>query len=204
MRDVPAAELEGPLVRGRRARRPGRVPPVVRPACDRLRSPAARTTDRPAPRLAMTPNSASGRAMRGRRRSGPMAPSTSELSRRWSFAATTAARRGAVPARLTSCQRAPRGTSHRRRTSHMCARSTFRRMTREACWLASRSAACSCRTIAAIRGRGRLQSQRVGEVLIATGDRPPGLNARVDHSLDDGPSWTQIAKAGPRAHRASR
>jgi photosystem II stability/assembly factor-like uncharacterized protein len=35
--------------------------------------------------------------------------------------------------------------------------------------------------------------QRAGEVLIATGDRPPGLNARVFHSLDGGRSWTQIA-----------
>jgi len=33
---------------------------------------------------------------------------------------------------------------------------------------------------------------RAGEVLIATGDRPPGLNARVFHSLDGGHSWTQI------------
>ncbi len=34
--------------------------------------------------------------------------------------------------------------------------------------------------------------ERAGEVLIATGDRPPGLNARVFHSLDGGHSWTQI------------
>jgi len=33
---------------------------------------------------------------------------------------------------------------------------------------------------------------RAGEVLIATGDRPPGLNARVFHSLDGGHNWTQI------------
>jgi len=33
---------------------------------------------------------------------------------------------------------------------------------------------------------------RAGEVLVATGQRPPGLNARVYHSLDGGYSWKQI------------
>ena len=33
---------------------------------------------------------------------------------------------------------------------------------------------------------------RAGEVLVATGERPPGLNARVYHSLDGGQSWEQI------------
>jgi photosystem II stability/assembly factor-like uncharacterized protein len=32
-----------------------------------------------------------------------------------------------------------------------------------------------------------------GEVLIATGDRPPGLNARVFRSVDGGHSWTQVS-----------
>ncbi len=31
-----------------------------------------------------------------------------------------------------------------------------------------------------------------GEVLVATGERPPGLNARVHHSLDGGYSWKQL------------
>jgi DNA-binding MarR family transcriptional regulator/photosystem II stability/assembly factor-like uncharacterized protein len=34
--------------------------------------------------------------------------------------------------------------------------------------------------------------ERVGEVLIATGQRPPGISARVYHSLDGGRSWNQV------------
>lgn len=37
--------------------------------------------------------------------------------------------------------------------------------------------------------------ERAGEVLIATGERPPGLDARVHHSLDGGRSWLQLAQA---------
>lgn len=38
-----------------------------------------------------------------------------------------------------------------------------------------------------------INPDRAGEVLIATGERPPGLNGRVYHSLDGGHSWEQIA-----------
>ena len=34
---------------------------------------------------------------------------------------------------------------------------------------------------------------RTGEIIISTGDSPPGLNARVYHSLDGGHDWKQIA-----------
>ena len=37
-----------------------------------------------------------------------------------------------------------------------------------------------------------INPERAGEVLVATGERPPGLNARVYHSLDGGQSWSQI------------
>lgn len=37
-----------------------------------------------------------------------------------------------------------------------------------------------------------INPDRPGEVLVATGERPPGLNARVYHSLDGGHSWEQI------------
>ena len=37
-----------------------------------------------------------------------------------------------------------------------------------------------------------INPDRAGEVLVATGERPPGLNARVYHSLDGGHSWRQI------------
>ena len=33
---------------------------------------------------------------------------------------------------------------------------------------------------------------RAGEVLVTTGQRPPGINARVYHSLDAGKSWEQV------------
>ena len=35
--------------------------------------------------------------------------------------------------------------------------------------------------------------ERSGEVLIATGQSPPGVNGRVYHSLDAGESWTEVA-----------
>ena len=38
-----------------------------------------------------------------------------------------------------------------------------------------------------------INPDRAGEVLIATGERPPGLNARVYHSLGGGHAWKQIA-----------
>ena len=34
------------------------------------------------------------------------------------------------------------------------------------------------------------------EVLLVTGDRPPGLEARVSHSLDGGYSWTEVRDPG--------
>ena len=37
-----------------------------------------------------------------------------------------------------------------------------------------------------------INPDRAGEVLVATGERPPGLNARVYHSLDGGHSWKQV------------
>ena len=37
-----------------------------------------------------------------------------------------------------------------------------------------------------------INPDRAGEVLVATGERPPGLNARVYHSLDGGQGWSQI------------
>ena len=37
-----------------------------------------------------------------------------------------------------------------------------------------------------------INPDRAGEVLVATGERPPGLNARVYHSLDGGRTWGQI------------
>lgn len=37
-----------------------------------------------------------------------------------------------------------------------------------------------------------INPDRAGEALLATGERPPGLNARVYHSLDGGQSWSQI------------
>jgi photosystem II stability/assembly factor-like uncharacterized protein len=35
-------------------------------------------------------------------------------------------------------------------------------------------------------------ADRAGEALIAVGDRPPGLNARVYHSVDGGHTWEQV------------
>jgi photosystem II stability/assembly factor-like uncharacterized protein len=37
-----------------------------------------------------------------------------------------------------------------------------------------------------------INPDRAGEALIATGERPPGLNARVYHSLDGGHGWRQV------------
>src|SRR5581483_2350626 len=36
---------------------------------------------------------------------------------------------------------------------------------------------------------------RAGEALLATGQRPPGLEAQVHHSRDGGRTWTAIADA---------
>jgi photosystem II stability/assembly factor-like uncharacterized protein len=38
--------------------------------------------------------------------------------------------------------------------------------------------------------------ERAGEVLMATGERPPGLAGRVYHSLDGGRSWAQVVDPG--------
>ena len=45
--------------------------------------------------------------------------------------------------------------------------------------------------------------ERAGEALIATGDRPPGLNARVWHTLDGGHRWEQVLD-GPLPERYAR
>ncbi|MDZ4278933.1 MAG: hypothetical protein U1B78_07325, partial [Dehalococcoidia bacterium] len=37
-----------------------------------------------------------------------------------------------------------------------------------------------------------INPQRAGEALVATGQRPPGLDAHVYHTLDGGRSWTQV------------
>lgn len=37
-----------------------------------------------------------------------------------------------------------------------------------------------------------INAERAGEVMIASGDRPPGLNAAVYHSLDAGRSWVEL------------
>ncbi len=48
-----------------------------------------------------------------------------------------------------------------------------------------------------------INPDRAGEVLVATGERPPGLDARVYHSLDGGYSWNQI-KESPLPKRYDR
>lgn len=45
--------------------------------------------------------------------------------------------------------------------------------------------------------------QRGGESLIATGQRPPGLNAHVWHTLDGGDTWEQVL-SGPLPRRYDR
>ena len=45
--------------------------------------------------------------------------------------------------------------------------------------------------------------ERAGEALIATGERPPGLNARVWHTLDGGHRWEQVLDA-PLPERYAR
>jgi len=45
--------------------------------------------------------------------------------------------------------------------------------------------------------------EKAGEALIATGERPPGLNARVWHTLDGGRRWEQVLDA-PLPERYAR
>ena len=45
-----------------------------------------------------------------------------------------------------------------------------------------------------------INQERAGEVIIATGESPPGLNARVYHSLDGGHSWKQITGSALPEH----
>lgn len=41
-----------------------------------------------------------------------------------------------------------------------------------------------------------INPERAGEVLVASGDRPPGLNGRIYHSVDAGKGWVEIRPAG--------
>lgn len=38
-----------------------------------------------------------------------------------------------------------------------------------------------------------IHPERAGEVLVSAGDRPPGLNGRVYHTVDGGRSWSELA-----------
>jgi photosystem II stability/assembly factor-like uncharacterized protein len=61
----------------------------------------------------------------------------------------------------------------------------------------SEDQAASWQEVRVGRGEGyavgvAFNADRAGEALIAVGDRPPGLNARVYHSLDGGHTWEQV------------
>lgn len=45
-----------------------------------------------------------------------------------------------------------------------------------------------------------INPDKLGEILLATGDRPPGLNAQIYHSLNGGYSWRRLVGSGLPDH----